>query len=170
MKFFYLCLFLGFLSNSHAAGIPTDPEVVSSVDVQKYAGLWYEIGRLPNFFQNNCKNSTAEYGLLPSGEISVFNICNLKTGGTSTIRGKAFIPNPKEPAKLKVDFGFPRLGDYWIIDLDENYQWALVSGPRKESLFILARSAPMAPALLNELVERLRIKGFDTSKIVFDEY
>ncbi len=147
----------------------TDPEVVKSVNLKRYAGLWYEIGRYPNFFQNGCQRSTAKYTLQQDG-VGVLNTCYRADGTTSTIEGIATVVNPAEPAKLEVDFGFFRTGDYWITHLDPDYQWAVVSGPAKGSLFILARKAPMDAGLRQRIIARLKKDGFDTAKIIYDIY
>lgn len=152
------------------AGNDSDPAVVKSVNLKRYAGLWYEIGRFPNFFQNGCDRSTARYTLNAGGEVGVFNTCYRADGTKSTIEGTATIPNPAEPAKLEVDFGFFRTGDYWITHLDPGYQWAVVSGPAKGSLFILARKAPMNPTLRKQIISMLKRDGFDTAKIIYDKY
>lgn len=147
-----------------------DPAVVETVNLEKYAGTWFEIGHNPNFFQGMCERSVAEYSINQEGKVNVLNTCYRNEKVLTTIEGVAFAPDANVPAKLVVDFGFLKKGDYWIIDLDPNYQWALVSGPKKESLFILARTAPMSAELLESILENLKSKGFDTSKIVFDKY
>ncbi len=148
----------------------SDPKVVPTVDIQKYQGLWYEIAHAPTFFQRNCVRSTAEYQIIAADKISVYNVCYKADGTVDDISGEAKITDPAVPAKLKVKFNFFARGDYWIIDLDENYQYAVVSAPAKKSLFILARQAPMDPELLKSILAKLQAKGFDTSKIVFDQY
>lgn len=146
------------------------PEVVTKFDAKAYMGLWYEIAHKPNFFQRNCEYSTAEYTLNENNQIGVFNTCFRDKKVYSTIQGTATPPNLSVPTKLEVDFGFFIKGDYWIIDLDENYQWAVVSGPRYKSLFILSRTAPMDPALLEKIVAKLKEKGVNTAELIFDKY
>lgn len=172
MKTLLLALVITTTLPAHAsffAAGDADPAVVKSVNLQRYAGLWYEIGRFPNFFQNGCLHSTAKYTRRSDG-VGVYNTCYRADGTTSSIQGIATIENPAEPAKLSVDFGFFRTGDYWITHLDKDYRWAVVSGPGKSSLFILARKAPMDPGLRQRIVSRLQRDGFDTSKIIYDKY
>lgn len=147
-----------------------DPDVVSSVDFNRYAGLWYEIAHKKNFFQRNCVYSTADYRVISPTEVSVHNICYKDDGDTSDIEGVAKVEDPAVPAKLKVKFNFFQRGDYWIVDLDTDYQWAVVSAPRKKSLFILSRTAPMEPRLLSEILTKLESKGFDIEDLVYDRY
>lgn len=172
MKILALALTLAFTTPAFAqffGNDEADPAVVKTVNLQRYAGLWYEIGRFPTFFQKGCVRSTAKYTLQEDG-VGVLNTCYREDGTTGTIEGVATAADPAVPAKLVVDFGFFRTGDYWITHLDPNYQWAVVSGPAKGSLFILARKAPMAPELLKRIVAQLKKDGFDTAKIIYDKY
>lgn len=159
-------LFLG----SKGFTAETDPQVVSEVDLNLYSGKWYEIAHAPNFFQRNCLRSTADYAVLSPTSISVKNVCFKENGEISDIEGTAKIVDPAEPAKLKVRFNFFARGDYWIVDLDPHYQWAVVSGPGKKSLFILARQAPMNPDLLANILSTLKSKGFRTEELIYDKY
>lgn len=174
MKNIWLAALLtGFLI--YAIGEPvmandSDPQVVSEVDLNRYAGTWYDIAHSPNFFQRNCVRSKAEYAVTSPTSISVKNTCYKEKGGISDIEGTAKIVDPAEPAKLKVRFNFFARGDYWIIDLDSDYQWAVVSGPEKKSLFILSRQAPMAPEVLEKILTSLKQKGFRTEEFVFGQY
>lgn len=148
----------------------SNPTVVDQIDLNKYSGKWYEIGRYPTFFQRNCIRSTAEYQVQPDNSVSVYNVCYKEDGRTSDIRGVAQVVDPAVPAKLKVRFNIFAQGDYWVIALDKNYQWAVVSSQKKESLFILARTAPMEISLKNEILDDLKQRGFDIDKIIYDQY
>ncbi|QDK44590.1 hypothetical protein DOM22_05160 [Bdellovibrio sp. ZAP7] len=148
----------------------SDPEVVSSVDFSKYVGFWYEVAHAPNFFQRGCVRSTAEYAVLTPQSVSVKNTCYKENGSTTDIHGQAYVVDPAVPAKLKVKFNIFAKGDYWIVDLDPNYQWAVVSGPKKKSLFILSRQAPMEPLVLKQLITSLKNRGFDTDNLIYDKY
>ena len=163
---FGVVLLMGVSSMAFAS----DPEVVDSVDLGRYAGIWHEIAHAPNFFQRKCVRSTAEYRVLSPTEISVYNVCTKADGSRSDISGTARIPDPSVPAKLRVRFNVFAKGDYWITDLDPNYEWAVVSAPKKKSLFILARTAPMDPVLLEKILSNLRSKGFNVDHLVFDRY
>ncbi len=163
-------IFFTTLVSSFALANSEDPEVIKDVNLSKYVGTWYEIGHNPNFFQGSCERSVAEYSINQEGKVDVLNTCYKNETVISTIKGVAYAPDTGQPAKLVVDFGFLKKGDYWIIDLDPDYRWALVSGPKKDSLFILARTAPMAEETLDLILENLKNRGFDTSKIIFDKY
>jgi apolipoprotein D and lipocalin family protein len=164
-------LLLFFLCGSFAWALDgRDPSVVTNLDITKYMGQWYEIAHNPNFFQNLCERSTAQYDLTSDGKVSVLNKCFRGEKEFTSISGTAEAKNPLVPAKLEVDFGFFRTGDYWIVDLDENYQWAVVSGPNMKSLFILARKAPMEKSTLDTILENLKSRGFKTSNLIYDKY
>jgi len=163
-------IIVSILGFSLPAFASSDPEVVPSVDFQRYQGLWYEVAHSPNFFQRKCDRSTAEYGLQADGILSVFNTCYKDNKVISTIRGSAWAPDPKEPGKLVVDFALFREGDYWIVKLDNEYQWVVVSGPSKASIFILTRKAPMAPVLQDRIIQTLRDEGYDVEGLIYDKY
>lgn len=150
------------------------PEVVPQIDISRYTGTWYEVGHLPNFFQKFCERSEAQYGQNEDGSISVLNTCFRNEKVFSTINGKAFAPNASEPTKLVVDFGFFRKGDYWILNLDPSnegpYQWSVVGGPDKDSLFILSRTIPMKQETLDAILLDLKLRGYNTDEIVYDIY
>lgn len=149
---------------------PTDPAVVANVDLNKYVGLWYEIAHAPNFFQKGCERSTAEYQIIDATSITVHNVCFKENGKTRDITGVAKITDPAVPAKLRVKFSFFQRGDYWITHLDNQYQWAVVSAPKKKSLFILSRTFPMDETILKDILLRLKLDGFNTDELIFDKH
>ena len=174
-KLCFAVLMIAFFSlNTQAFGFfgrsADDPQVVDAVDFNRYVGTWLEIAHNPNFFQKGCVRSSAEYGLISSTEVSVRNTCVKDDGSLSDIQGVATVEDPAVPAKLKVKFNFFARGDYWIIDLDPNYQWAVVSAPEKKSLFILARQAPMESKLLENILTSLKARCFNTDELIFDRY
>jgi apolipoprotein D and lipocalin family protein len=140
-------------------------EVVPRVELSRYTGTWYEIARYPNSFQKGCIHASAAYKLSLDGTISVQNSC-LKNGALKTATGKARVADPVTNAKLKVSFFWPFSGDYWIIDLGEDYDYAVVSEPRMKYLWILARSPQMDDSLYAQILQRLREKGFDPRLLI----
>ncbi len=165
----YTALLIALMISLPAFAKSKDPSVVPTVDLNKYSGVWYQVAHYPSFFSTSCESSSAEYAVIPEG-LSVFNQCFKDKKVLTSIKGTATIPNPQFPAKLEVDFGFFRKGDYWIIALDQNYQWAVVSGPERKSLFVLSRTAPMEATLLDSILKNLEADGFDLSKVVIDKY
>lgn len=142
-------------------------DVVQTVDVERYMGLWYEIARYPNFFQGpQCAATTAEYTLLENGTVRVVNRCREGLDGPEqSIEGVARVVDPVTNAKLKVGFFGPFEGDYWIIDLDEDYEWAVVGEPTRTFLWILSRTPTMDQATYDGIVSRLADRQYDASKL-----
>lgn len=143
-------------------------DVVGGVELERYAGKWYEIARYPNWFQNNdCDGTTAEYTLRDDGTIRVENRCrDLDGGGEDVIVGTARIPDASKPAQLKVGFFGPFEGDYWIIALDEeNYQWAVVGEPRRAFFWILSRTPEMDPAVYESILAQMPDWGYDPTRL-----
>ena len=127
---------------------PAPPSTVTSVDLSRYAGKWYEIARIPNRFQQDCVgNVTATYKTREDGRIDVLNACEQKDGETKSADGIAKIVDPSTNAKLKVSFvsffGYrPFWGDYWILGLGRDYEYAVVGSPDRKYGWILAASSP----------------------------
>ena len=154
------------LSGWSISGCTSGPELktVPSVDLSRYAGQWYEIESFPHWFQRGCTNSFARYTPMPDGRIEVVNVCQ-KNGRTASIRGLARVVPGSNNSKLKVRFFGPFEGDYWILDLDPNYQWVAVGHPNRQYLWILARTPDLDEATLRGIRERLRQQGFDTNRL-----
>jgi apolipoprotein D and lipocalin family protein len=150
-----------------AAAPPPPLEVVPSVDLSRYVGKWYEIASFPTWFQKGCIGSIAEYSLRPDGDIDVLNQCR-KTpdGGLDSARGRAWVTDPATNAKLKVQFFWPFSGDYWIIDLGPDYDYAVVGHPGREYLWILSRTPQMDNERFDRILERVGQKGYDVSRLV----
>ena len=151
-----------------AAGSKVPLDVVPSVDLTRYAGKWYEIARLPNRFQRDCASDTsATYTLRADGKITVLNECRKADGRQKSAKGTARVADSKGPnTKLKVTFFWPFSGNYWIIDLDPAYRWAVVGEPGRDYLWILAREPQLDTELYQQIVERAKQRGFDTGKLL----
>jgi apolipoprotein D and lipocalin family protein len=162
-------LLISLLLFSSCATVPSQLEpplqVVSSVDINKYLGRWYEIGRYPNWFQKDCYSVTADYELSSDGFIKVTNRCKDRNlnGEIREAIGMAYISDTKTNAKLKVSFQWPFYGDYWIIDLDDGYEYVVVSEPKRQYLWILSRSPTMNTSKYNKLIKSLEKKNFNMS-------
>ena len=154
---------------SSCASVPknSSPElqVVSYVDKERYLGKWYEIARYPHLFEEGCFNSTAFYEKLNDDQIKVTNRCRMNgsQGELNEAIGIAKIVDEKSNSKLKVQFIWPFWGDYWIIDLDKEYQYAIVSEPNRQYLWILSRFPTIDSQLLKTLKEKIRNQGFNLS-------
>lgn len=148
-------------------------QAVPSVDLKRYSGKWFEIARYPNKFQKQCVgNTTAEYVLEPDGNIRVINRCLKKDGIVDEAIGKGKIEDKQSNSKLGVRFApafisfLPQVwGDYWIIDLDPNYQYAAVGDPKREYLWILSRKQQMDDATYQQILRRVEQMGFQPNKL-----
>ena len=146
---------------------------IASLDVPRYMGVWFEIAKLPNWFQRKCTGATqAEYSLQGEGRVQVVNRCRIESGETIEAIGEARQTGAASSPKLEVRFAPKWLsflpwvwGDYWVIDLDEGYQLVAVSEPKKEYLWILARTPHVDPRDYQRLLYRLSKMGFDLGKL-----
>jgi apolipoprotein D and lipocalin family protein len=140
---------------------------VNNVDIEQYMGTWYEIARFPHSFERNLVGVTASYKLKSNGNVEVINQGYLHTLTGKHKKTKAFakIPNANEPGKLKVYFFWPFGADYLILDLDSQYQWALVGSSSPNYLWILSRSPQMDPILYQEIVSKAKQLGYNVDKL-----
>ncbi len=161
--FILSALNLSLPAPARATELPTVPYV----DLDKYLGTWYEIARNPNSFQKNCVAVKAEYSKSSNDRIKVVNSCRKGTldGKLSTAKGKAKVVDKITNSKLKVSFFWPFYGDYWIIRLDTQYRWVVVSEPEMENLWILSRETSLDSQILEDIKTDLVGLGFDISKL-----
>ena len=146
---------------------------IATLDVPRYLGTWYEIAKFPNWFQKKCvSNTKAVYAAKPDGNLRVLNSCTTAGGETSEAEGLARQIGPKNSPKLEVRFApewlsfLPMVwGDYWVIDLDSQYQVAAVSDPRREYLWVLSRTPQLDPKVYDDLLQRLKQQQFDIQKL-----
>ncbi|MEO1252456.1 MAG: lipocalin family protein [Pseudomonadota bacterium] len=142
-------------------------KTVEAVDLNRYTGLWYEIARFPNSFQQDCDAVTAQYALREDGLISVVNTCG--AGDPRSAKGRARVVDEETNSKLEVSFFGPFWGDYWIIDLDDAYTLSLVGEPEGRYLWILSRSPQLSDERLGAALQRLRTYGYDTDALYFTD-
>lgn len=144
------------------------PSVVTNVDLNRYKGLWYEIARLPFFFERKLKCITATYTLRDDGKITVLNKGNYISDPekSTSSQGIAWIPDKQNPAKLKVQFFWPFSGDYWIIHLDKDYRYVLIGEPSLKYLWILCREKKMDETAYGMLLQKAVDSGYDIKSII----
>lgn len=148
--------------------------VVPQVDLQRYAGKWYEIARLPNRFEQDCaRDVTATYKMLPKSQVEVLNQCIKADGALMSAKGLAR-PRDDSTSRLEVRFAPAWLrflpfvwGDYWVIALAPDYQWSLVGSPDRRYLWILARTPKLGDDQVRRLLENAKALGFATETMVF---
>lgn len=170
--FFSACILVCSLS---AYGQSNDVPVktISSLDVQRYLGAWYEIAKYPNWFQRKCAGNTkAVYSARSDGTLKVLNSCVNADGQVSEAEGAARQIGAKDSPKLEVRFApvwlsfIPMVwGDYWVIDLDPQYQVAVVSDPRREYLWILSRTPQLDKKVYEDTLVRIQAQQFDVRKL-----
>ena len=145
---------------------------VPALDLDRYVGVWHEIARYENFFERMCKRDvTATYSHNADGTIKVVNACRKSDGTMASVDGVARMAMP--PAKFEVRFAPDWLAwlplvwaNYWVIELADDYSYAVVSEPNREYLWLLARGPRMGDAAYERIVDRLRVWGFDPTKLI----
>ena len=167
------------MTSAQAPSVPSTPKTIgplvtiASLDVPRYMGTWYEIAKYPNYFQKKCvANTRANYQLQASGTVQVTNQCRTSSGEIDEAVGEARQIGPATSPKLQVRFAPAWLsfvpfvwGDYWVIDLDDGYQLAAVSEPKRDFLWILSRSPQVSATAYDALVVRLQNMGFDPNRL-----
>ncbi len=140
------------------------PAPAKPVDIKAYGGLWYEMARYENGFEQGCEGVTAEYGLLPDGKVSVTNSCHKDRldGPFRVAHAKAIVVAGANNAKLKVSFFGPfYVGDYWVLDHADDYSWSIVGEPSGRYLWVLTREASVSPDLRKMLTDHVVALGYD---------
>ena len=146
---------------------------IAALDVPRYMGTWYEIAKFPNRFQRKCAaNTRARYLAQSDDSVQVINSCLTADGETIDALGLAKQVGPSDSPKLKVRFApawlswLPQVwGDYWVIDLDPQYQLAAVSDAKREYLWVLSRTPRVAQHNYDALLGRLQAQGFDVQQL-----
>lgn len=151
-----------------AAPAANAPQTVAAVELPRYLGVWHEVARFPNRFQDGggkrCTQVTATYTAREDGQIGVENRC-MDRGEERVARGRAYVVEGSNNARLRVTFFWPFYGDYWVIGLDPDYRWAVVGAPGRDYLWVLSRTPEMAPAEYARAVELARAQGFEVGKL-----
>jgi len=143
-------------------------EYVRSLDVQRYMGTWYEIARFPHKFEKNLVGVTATYTLNTNGSVKVVNAGHFLTlgGKLQMAAGRAKFAGEEQNGHLKVSFFLFFYADYFIMSLDDSYQWALIGSKSDNYLWILSRTPQMNKEVYNQLLEKARKLGYDLSKLI----
>lgn len=170
LRMLLMAILVAACPGAMGTALPNQP--VPALDLQRYAGRWYEIAHLPMFFQRKCLDAvTATYTPNPDGSIHIHNTCRT-SGGMKSVDGVAKIA-PGQPAVIKVSFAPAWLAwlpqawaEYWVIEVDADYRWAVVGSPSRKYLWILSRHRGMPRELFDTLEQRARQRGYPVDKLV----
>jgi apolipoprotein D and lipocalin family protein len=157
-----------------AAPQPPAVQTVPSVNLDRYAGEWFEVARFPNRFQKQCTRGVrAVYAERPDGRLDVVNRCRTASGSITEARGVARVVDPRTSARLKVRFApavlswLPAVwGDYWVIGLADDYSWAVVGSPDRQYLWVLSRTAALDETRFALAAVAAKANGFDLTRLV----
>jgi len=158
---------LSFLGCAQSDKNRIDNSTIKSLDLNRYLGTWYEIARFPHSFEKNLVGVTANYSLREDGMIRVLNKGYKKSldGKLSVAEGKAKIPDPNDSGKLKVSFFWIFYGDYYILELDENYQYVMIGSSTDKYFWILSRTPQMDESIYQMLLDNARKRGYNLDKL-----
>jgi apolipoprotein D and lipocalin family protein len=164
---FRLALFISALT---LGGCQADPplEVAPSLNLSQLQGKWYEIARLPRTTQVDCHGTTAFYTRAADGSLSLVNQCNVgsPSGPLQTVAMKATVPDTSVPAKLALDVG-GYTGDYWVLEVGANYDYAVIGHPSRLYLWILSRTPTLAEQTMSGILSRAQNENFDTTQLEY---
>jgi len=154
-------------SNSNAQDM-INTDNIKKIELEKYLGTWYELARYDHSFERGLVGVTANYSMRDDGKIKVLNkgFKNTLDGELSEAVGKAKIPDLNQTGKLKVSFFWFFYGDYYVMELGENYEWAIIGSSSPKYLWILSRTPQIDADLYEELLQKIRARGYDTQKLI----
>ncbi|CAM3043688.1 lipocalin family protein [Vibrio neptunius] len=157
---------------SGCLGMPSEVKPVQHFDINRYMGNWYEIARLDHSFERGLSKVTAQYSLKDDGGVKVINRgFNAQLNEWKEAQGKAYFVRDSDQGYLKVSFFGPFYGSYVVFELEkDNYDYAFVSGPDNDYLWLLARSSTVEQAVIDKFISMSNARGFDTSRLIFVEH
>jgi apolipoprotein D and lipocalin family protein len=156
-------------SQSGCTGVPDGAQAVTGFELDRYLGTWYEVARLDHRFERGMFNVTANYSMRDDGGVSVVNRgYEAAKGEWNEATGKAYFVGAADVGQLKVSFFGPFYGAYNVLELDkDNYQYALVSGPNRDYLWILSRSSILDQDVMSALVNKAKSLDFPTDELIY---
>ena len=166
-----LMILLSTLLLTACLGMPKQVQPVNNFQLERYLGTWYEIARLDHSFERGLSHVSANYSLLPNGQVRVLNRGYSEQKKTwKQAEGKASFVQTPDIGHLKVSFFGPFYSSYVITDLDDAYQYALLSGYNHSYLWILARQPQIPDAVKQRLIAKAQSLGFDTHHLIFVQH
>jgi apolipoprotein D and lipocalin family protein len=145
-------------------------EVETDVSLARFEGRWYEIAKLPRHSEKDCTHTTATYVQRSRDELELRTRCNLggSDGPVKSSEARLIVPDRSEPAKLALDFGFYQ-GEHWIVELGDDYEYAVVGHPTRQYLWVLSREPTLPDATLSMLSAHAKAQGFPVEDLEFTE-
>jgi apolipoprotein D and lipocalin family protein len=145
-----------------------DTTTVDNLDIEQYLGTWYEIARFPHSFEKGLVGVTATYSMREDGKIRVVNqgYEGSLEGKSRRAEGKAKIPNPGDPGRLKVSFFLFFYSDYFVLELDRDYQWAMIGSSSPRYFWILSRTPRMNDQIYRDLIEKATQRGYKLDQLI----
>ena len=167
-----LIMLLFTAGGCRSTAVPADRSTVQQLDLERYMGTWYEIARFDHSFERGLTAVTARYELQPNGRIRVINsgYKGSPDGAYSEAIGKAKQPDPEQPGKLKVAFFLFFYADYFVMELDPEYQWALIGSSSDKYLWILSRTPRLEQETLDQILAKAKSRGYDTDQLIWVEH
>ena len=147
-------------------GTPPGVEPVDNFELDRYLGKWYEIARLDHDFERGLDNVTAQYTLRDDGGVRVINSGYTSDNVRNEAEGKAYFVTDEDLAHLKVSFFGPFYGSYIVFELEKNYEYAFVSGPKTSYLWLLARQPQVSEEVMRQFESRAAELGFDLDELI----
>jgi lipocalin len=166
LAFMLLVLLIAVFTGCRSSRQPVDLTPLDNVDLPRYIGQWYEIARFDHWFERGMTHTKASYTMREDGDIQVVNT-GLKDGKVKTSTGRA--KRADKHGLLRVSFFWPFYGDYRILWVDENYQYALVGGDGSEYLWILSRTTAVNPTVKRLILTEAKHRGYDADKLIWVE-
>jgi apolipoprotein D and lipocalin family protein len=170
-----LLVFIFFTGMASGEDKTAELKAVGQVELSRYLGKWYEIATIQTPFQKKCAyGTTATYSLREDGDIDIINQCYTREGELKSVHGRAWVADDSSNAKLKVSF-IPFLkwdflaGDFWVIDLGPNYEYAVVGHPSRSFGWVMSRTPELPKEVLDGIIKRLAAQGYDFSKFKMTE-
>ena len=167
----YLLAFTGLVLLAGCTGKPDGVVPVEGFDLERYLGTWYEIARLDHSFERGLSNISANYSLRDDGGVRVLNRgYSTEKGKWKEAEGKAFFVAQSDQGHLKVSFFGPFYGSYIVFRLDENYQYAFISGPDTSYLWLLARTPQLDQSVIDQFIGLAASLGFETDNLIYVDH
>ena len=165
----FLTLVFIFSTILYACVSCSNMKTADNVQLNKYMGKWFEIARIDTPFQRGKFDSQAEYKLNKDGTVQITNSAISEHGEQTSAKAVGYVPDSNNMAKLRVSFFRPFYSDYWILEVDKYYQWALVGTPNKKYMWILSRTPNIKDVDLMHILTTAKLLGFDTSKLLYNK-